>query len=97
MDGHLTKVILDSVYSSGVVSLHGLHTIVLFLAKLNALKMWATDIRNAYLEAETRECIYIIAGAEFGDLEGHTLVIFKAVYGLWSSGLHWHEHFANCL
>jgi len=41
--------------------------------------------------------VYIIAGAEFGDLEGHTLVIFKALYGLWSSGLHWHECFADCL
>mgnify|MGYP003446428752 CR=1 FL=1 len=33
----------------------------------------------------------------FGDLEGHTLVIFKALYGLRSSGLRWHERFADCL
>ena len=35
-DGHLTKVPLDSVYS-GVVSLHGLCTLV-FLAELNGLE-----------------------------------------------------------
>ena len=94
-DGHLTEVPLDSVYS-GVVSLRGLRTLV-FLAELNGLETWATDIGNAYLEAETKERVYIIAGAEFGDLEGHTLVIFKALYGLRSSGLRWHERFADCL
>ena len=94
-DGHLTDVPLDSVYS-GVVSLRGLRTLV-FLAELNGLDIWATDIGNAYLEAETKECVYIIAGAEFGTLEGHTFVIFKALYGLRTSGLCWHEHFADCL
>ena len=88
-DGHLTAVPIDSVYS-GVVSLHGLCTLV-FLSKLNGLETWATDIRNAYLEAETKECVYIIAGPEFGELEGHILVIFKALYGLRLSGLRWHE------
>ena len=95
MDGHLTEVPLDSVYS-GVVSLRGLRMLV-FLAELNGLETWATDIGNAYVEAETKERVYIIAGAEFGDLEGHTLVIFKALYGLRSSGLRWHERFTNCL
>jgi hypothetical protein len=79
-DGHLTDVPLDSI-CSGVVLLHGLRTLV-FLAKLNGLDTWATNIGNAYLEAETKERLYIIAGAEFGVLEGHTLVIVKALYGL---------------
>ena len=94
-DGHLTKVPLDSIYS-GIVSLCGLHTLV-FLAELNGLEAWSTDIGNAYLEAETGERVYIITGAEFGDLEGHTLVIFKALYGLWTSGLRWRERFTDCL
>jgi hypothetical protein len=94
-DGHLTDVPLDSVYS-GVVSLRGIRTLV-FLAELNGLETWSTDIGNAYLEAETKERVYIAAGPEFGDLEGHTLVIFKALYGLRSSGLRWHERFADCL
>jgi hypothetical protein len=37
------------------------------------------DVSNVYLEAKTREKVYIIAGAGFGHLEGHTLVIYKAL------------------
>jgi hypothetical protein len=40
---------------------------------------------------------YIIAGPEFGQLEGHYLIIVKALYGLHMSGLCWHERFADCL
>jgi len=94
-DGHLTDIPLDSVYS-GVVSLRGLR-VMLFLAELNDLEVYATDIGNAYLEAKTQEKIYIIAGPEFGELEGHILIIRKALYGLRSSGKRWHERFADCL
>ena len=55
------------------------------------------DIGNAYLEAQTLEKVYIVAGPEFGEHEGHTLVIVKALYGLYTSGLHWHERLADCL
>ena len=94
-DGHLTTVPIDSVYS-GVVSLRGLRTLV-FLAELNDLQIWSTDIGNAYLEAETKERVFFIAGSEFGELEGHTLIIHKALYGLRSSGARWHDRFADCL
>jgi hypothetical protein len=59
--------------------------------------LWATDIGNAYLEAKMSELPFIIAGPEFGDLEGYMLVIYKALYGLHSSGLRWHECFSTCL
>ena len=94
-DGHLTDIPVDSVYS-GVVSLRGLRLII-FLAELNHLELWATDIGNAYLEARTKERLYIEAGSEFGELEGHFLIIHKALYGLRTSGLRWHERFADCL
>ena len=94
-DGHLTDIPLDSVYS-GVVSLRGFR-LVLFLGELNGLEAWSTDIGNAYLEANTSEKVFIIAGPEFGDLEGHILVIHKALYGLRSSGARWHDKFADCL
>ncbi len=55
---------------------------LLFIAELNQMEAWATDIGNAYLEAKTLEKVYIIAGQEFGELAGHTLVIVKALYGL---------------
>ena len=94
-DGHLTDVPLESVYS-GVVSLRGFR-LVLFLAELNKLEAWATDIGNAYLEAETAEKVYIEAGPEFGDRYGHLLIIRKALYGLRSSGARWHEKLSDCL
>ena len=78
------------------MSLRGLRLLI-FLAELNGLDTWATDIGNAYLEAETLEKVYIVAGPEFGELEGHTLVVFKALYGLRTSGLRWHERFADSL
>ena len=94
-DGHLTDLPLDSVYS-GVVSLRGFR-LTLFLAEMNQLELWATDIGNAYLEATTSERVYIIAGPEFGELAGHILVIHKALYGLRSSGARWHDKFSDCL
>ena len=59
---------------------------MIFLAKLNQLNIWVTDVGNAYLEAETRERVYIIAGLEFKGREGHTLVIKKTLYRLKLSG-----------
>jgi hypothetical protein len=70
---------------------------VAFLSELNGLDLWATDIGNAYLEAKTSELLFIVAGPEFGDLVGHMLVIYKVLYRLCSSGLHWHECFSACL
>ena len=75
---------MESVYS-GAVSLCGF-CIVLFLTKLNDLQVYSMDIGNAYLEVQTAEKVYIVAGPEFGDREGHTLIIFKALYGLRTSG-----------
>jgi len=86
---------LESVYS-GVVSLRSLR-IVIFLAELNGLQLYGADVGNAYLEAKTKEKVYFIADEGFGDLAGHTLVIYKALYGLRTSGLRWHERFADTL
>ena len=94
-DGHLTDVPVDSVYS-GVVSLRGLR-LLLFIAELNGLETWATDIASAYLEAYTSEKVCICAGPEFGDLKGHILIIDKALYGLRSSGARWHDRLADSL
>ncbi len=94
-DGHLTDVPEESNYS-GVVSLRGFRLLV-FLAELNGLKLWGTDISSAYLEAHTKEKVCIIAGPEFGPLEGHRLIVNKALYGLRTSGQRWHDRFAECM
>jgi len=68
----------DNIYS-GVLSFRGLHLhLLVFLAELNDLDVWATYIVNAYLEAKTQEKVFIIAGSRFGELEGHTHH-FKAI------------------
>ena len=82
-DGHLTVTPTESVYS-GVVSLRGLRTF-LFICELDGTEPWATDIGNAYVEALTSEKVCIRAGPEFGDLEGHLLIIYKSLYGLKTS------------
>ena len=94
-DGHLTDIPVDSVYS-GVVSLRGFRLIV-FLAELNSMQIWSTDISSTYLEAHTKEKVSIMAGPEFGQLEGHRLIIDRALYGLRSSGQRWHDRFADCM
>ena len=78
--GHRTDTPIESTYL-GVVSLLGIR-LVTFLAELNDLELWGTDIGNAYLESYTTEKVAFIAGPEFGKLAGHTMIIQKAQYGL---------------
>ena len=72
---------------------------IILAAELNQLPLLAADVGNAYLEALTHEKIYFIAGPEFApfSLEGHTLVLFKALYGLRSSGQEWHRALSKTL
>ena len=93
--GHLTPSVAHEAYS-GVVSLQSLR-IAIFLGELNGLKLGVGDVGSAYLEAVTNEKVYIIAGPEFGDLAGHTLVIYKALYGLRTSGARYNEKFAKTM
>ena len=76
--GHLTADPIDSTYSV-VVSTRSLR-LSIFLAKLNNMKVWVADIGTAYVEATTREKLYIVAGPEFEELLGHLLVIHKTLY-----------------
>ena len=93
--GHMTDTPIDSVYS-GVVSIPGIR-LVTFLAELNELELWATDIGNAYLESVTKEKVCFTAGPEFGDKAGHLFIIYKAQYGLKSSGKRWHDKLYDVL
>ena len=94
-DGHLTKEPVESVFS-GVVSLRGLR-LVMLLAELNEVLLWGGDVGNAYLEALTKEKLYIIAGPEFGELQGHLLIIYKALYGTRTGGACWHDKLFDTL
>ena len=39
----------------------------------------------------TKEKLYIVAGPEFEELQGHVFVMYKALYGTRSGGAYWHE------
>jgi energy-converting hydrogenase Eha subunit B len=60
--------------------------LVTLLSQINKLLLCGTDIENAYLQATTKKIVYIIGGPKFGALEGHTLVVYKALYGIRLSG-----------
>ena len=64
--GHLTDTPIDSVCSS-VVSLRAIRMLT-FIAELNEMDVWCTDIGNAYLESYTQEKVYIVAGKDLGVL-----------------------------
>ena len=93
--GDMTPEPEESVYSS-VATLCSLYILIL-LAELNALEIMQGDIGNAYLESYIQEKVYFIAGVEFGPLAQHTLIIEKALYGLCSSGLRFHEQLSTVL
>ena len=91
---HLSEVPVESMYS-GVISLRGIR-LMIFLAELNQMDAWDTDISSAYLKALTKEKLFVKASPEFGDQEGHILLIEKALYGLRTSGVRWHERLTDC-
>ena len=94
-DGHLTREPVESIYS-GVVSLRSLRMVV-FLSQLNNLEIWGADVGNAYLEAYTDEKLCIMAGPEFKELQGHLLIMVKALYGTRSGGARWHDRLFDIL
>ena len=94
-DGHLTKEPVESIYS-GVVSLRSLRMVV-FLSQVNKLEIWGADVGNAYLEAYTDEKLCIMAGPEFKELQGHLLIMVKALYGTRSGGARWHDRLFDIL
>ena len=68
---------VKSVYSS-VATLRSI-PMTTFLAELNQLELWGTDIGNVCLESYTSEKTCIVAGSEFGDQKGHVLIFNKAL------------------
>jgi hypothetical protein len=94
-NGNETEAPATLTYSS-VVSRDSVR-IALTIASLNQLEILACDIQNAYLTADCREKIYIIAGPEFGSEEGKVMIVRKALYGLKTSGAAFRAHMAETL
>jgi Reverse transcriptase (RNA-dependent DNA polymerase) len=55
------------------------------------------DVSYAYLEAYTQEKVCFISGPEFGPIEGHLLVIVRALYGLRASDARWHDRYSDVM
>ena len=93
--GHLTETPAHMTYSS-VVSRESVR-IAFLVAALNGLDVWAADIKNAYLNANTEEKVWFRAGEEWGDHAGKPVLIVRALYGLKGSGKAWRSHLAKFL
>ena len=67
--------------------------LILLITKSNDLENYQDDVGNVYLEAYKKEKIYFNATKEFTTfgMEGHILVVSKALYGLHTSGKRFHE------
>lgn len=94
-DGHLTYVLLSSG-CSGVVSLRVVR-LVIFLAELDGLESWGTGVGNDSLVEFAKEKICIVTSPEFGPLEGHNLIIVKALCRLRTSSPLWYERLSDFL
>jgi len=69
----------------------------MFLAKLNGMKIVATDISSAYLMATTKEKMYTTLGPKFGSMARKKVFVRKALYGLSGSCKQFHEHLSGHL
>ena len=78
--GHTAETPSALTYTS-VVSRYSVR-IVLTFAALNGLNVLACYIQNAYLTAQFREKIWIVAGPEFGSDIGKIFTIKMALYVL---------------
>ena len=67
----------------------------MFLAELNKLLLWGGVVGNAFLEALTKEKLYIIAGPEFG--EHHRDISTKSTRHYTEQGLEVHVGMTNFL
>jgi hypothetical protein len=94
--GHMVNAEGYTCYSS-VVRIDSIRMLNV-IAKAQGLDVLAGDVGNAYLNADTKEKVYVRCGPEFGpELEGRIAIIKKSLYGLKSSGAQWHAHFAKTL
>ena len=96
MDLELSQIHEYKVFKDTVVSLRNLR-MVGFLSQLNDLKIWGADVGIAYLEVYTDEKLCTIAGPEFKELQGHLLIMIKALHGTHSGGARWHDRLFDIL
>ncbi len=78
--GHMVDVSPTVIYAS--VVLRETVCIAPTMAALNALKVMAAGIMNAYITAPNKEKIWMLLGPKFGKDKGHKSIEVRALYGL---------------
>ena len=93
--GHMMETPKTLSYAS-IVSRETVQ-IALTVAALNDLEVKTSDVQNAYLTVLCAEVIHTTLGTEFGEDEGKTAIIVRALYGLASPGASFRNHLADCM
>jgi hypothetical protein len=94
--GHVTDPPSNITYSS-IVGCNSVQ-LAFLIAALNDLEILSADVRNAYLNALTKQRVQTICRPEFRpSLAGRIAVITRALYGLESSGAAWRDLLAGTL
>ena len=88
--GEMTETSAIITYSS-VVSRESIR-LALILAAANALEVKFGDVKNAYITAPITEKFWSILGPEFGADARRKSIIFRALFGLNSSGAAFRVH-----
>ena len=67
------------------------------IADSQGLQVMCGDIGNTFIQANTKEKVYMRVGKEFGKHAGKIALIIKALYGLTTSVEHFHLLLADFL
>jgi hypothetical protein len=87
-NGNTTRDIASHHTYASAVTPESVRIAFLYTA-LNDLGVLGCDVSNAYLNAPCLEKIWVHTGPEFGGDEGAVIIVWKALYGLKSSGFSW--------
>ncbi len=92
-EGHMTDVPPTVTYAS--VVLHETLCIALTMAELNALKVMAADIMNAYITAPNKGKICMPLDPEFGKDEGYKAIVVRSLNGIKSAEAAFRSHLGD--
>jgi len=69
--------------------------LMFYVVVINEQDIKTGDISTAYLNAKTKEKIWVIAGPAFGALQGKIMLVDKALYGAKGSGNAWYLKYSD--
>ena len=91
LNNHPFSMTYASVVSCGSVRL------AFLIVELNDLDILSGNTQNAYLNAPTKEKVFLYDGDEWKSDQGEIVIVVRAIYGLNSSALAWRNHLSEIL